>query len=944
MRKILRGSVVLWASAFMVLSTMAVLGSAAAEDAADEGSAEGRVATPAPQWKVGDFWRYSYSGRSQQWSQTVMFQTQGGQQVEGQCIYSGTIDHYEYFRVDDVSDPIWYKVSMVSETWQNGTYYFTVQGQQSTSGPYNFWTKITSVGPIKTRKTDLGEGPYNTQLESTNQYGWTSWGKWLNYTGTGNHVYTYSSGSGTALPWYAFPMDVSKTWSIQGTEVDDYTETYTTTEPNDEGQYLTTTFDITETYYFSQNRMSGSTGASYETQTTPAGSFDDSFRITLQGFYDGTATGTITRTGYPPRNVNENYQNMYFSTTRWYSNTAGNIVNYNSTSSTTGLLLTSHHYTPIPPNYQPKPQTVAGQQYVPNMPLLVREDEQTAIEITVLDEDAGDGLNWTVEVKGAPTNPAGAVLMDNPPTFSSPNPTSGDFNRIHTNKLLIKPKQPKTNDRDEYTIMVNVDDGKDGGSINITFRVRVLNVNDKPEVVKPVPEVWIKENSTMTCTTWKMTDIFKDPDLEAGIIEERLSFSAVVTSGPQLDISIEDSTGLITFTVPDYAFVPNPPSSWESNVKFTATDAGCGNPANKTSNSTTGKIKIEHVNHDPVLSANGTELLEEGLSWAEDTVDTRLDLNKVFKDYDTTYAGDSLTFSFSGNKYISVKNSGGKITLTPERDWNGRETIKFKATDTYGRSKELRLECNVLPVNDPPSFCETEMEILWEDEEALTIKEATGPTGTLNKLLLEISVKDPDAGDTHSCSWYVNDSRGDVVYKSPRPVAGDDDYEFKCSWTGPFSASGSPYEVKVVVIDQKGATATYIWNVTVINVNRLPSIRVDSPPDNKSYMKGSKVEFSAWAQDPDEPDIEGLTFTWTSSKQGLLKQDRGQLGAQFTLKNLKAGTHIITLRVTDSDGGESQVTFTVKVREPSSTPGFEVAILVAAVSAGVLLVGIGRRR
>jgi hypothetical protein len=108
-------------------------------------------------------------------------------------------------------------------------------------------------------------------------------------------------------------------------------------------------------------------------------------------------------------------------------------------------------------------------------------------------------------------------------------------------------------------------------------------------------------------------------------------------------------------------------------------------------------------------------------------------------------------------------------------------------------------------------------------------------------------------------------------------------------------------------------------NITMVNVNRPPSIRIDSPLDNMTFSRGQRIYFDAWtSQDPDEAN-DGLTFIWHSSKQGLIKQGRGIYGAQFSFENLKFGRHIITLTVRDSDGGETSMNITVKVME-STTP------------------------
>jgi len=427
----------------------------------------------------------------------------------------------------------------------------------------------------------------------------------------------------------------------------------------------------------------------------------------------------------------------------------------------------------------------------------------------------------------------------------------------------------------------------------------------------------------------------------------------VVTAGPPVEVAIDNDTGTVTFTVRDYAWEGVPPTGWDATIKFTVTDSGSNNPANKYSNQTNGKLHVEHVNHDPALSANGTDLEENGLNWAEDVVDSRLDLNKAFNDPDVRYAEDVLTFTFSGQKGITVKNNAGRITMTPTRDWNGKETIKFKATDKTGRSKEIRLDCTVMQVADAPQFCETEMEILWEDSETLTIKEAVGPNGPLNKVLLAVTIKDPDeimgAVDPHSCQWWVNDSQGNVIYKTSKFSQGDDDYEFKCQWTGAFSASMQPYEVKCVAKDTFGLTSTYIWNITVQNVNRPPAVRIDSPMDNRTFAKDARIFFDAGnSSDQDDirdsrPVLDNLTFIWNSNKQGLIKQDRGLSGAQFVFKNLKPGKHIITLTVQDSDGGETTMSFTVKVNEAApGAPGFEVVALIASMA--VVVVFLGRRR
>ena len=48
------------------------------------------------------------------------------------------------------------------------------------------------------------------------------------------------------------------------------------------------------------------------------------------------------------------------------------------------------------------------------------------------------------------------------------------------------------------------------------------------------------------------------------------------------------------------------------------------------------------------------------------------------------------------------------------------------------------------------------------------------------------------------------------------------------------------------------------------------------------------------------------------------------------------------MTVLDSDGGETSMSFTVKISEPETAPGFEVVALVASIAVVVVL--LGRRR
>jgi hypothetical protein len=348
------------------------------------------------------------------------------------------------------------------------------------------------------------------------------------------------------------------------------------------------------------------------------------------------------------------------------------------------------------------------------------------------------------------------------------------------------------------------------------------------------------------------------------------------------------------------------------------------------------------VNHDPQLSDNGSDLEQNGLTWLGDQNDSRLDFTKVFYDPDVIYANDSLNFSWSGQGKITVKDNRGQITLTPTMYWHGNETIKFKAVDRFGRAIVLWLDCMVLPVNHAPRFCETEMDITWDSYQALVIKEAESPASENNLLILSISVFEPDrvyGSDYNQVTWYVNDSKGKNIYKTPK-VGQDMTLDFRCDFkkveANAYSASGSPYKVQAVVRDRGGLSAMYTWNVTVLDMNRPPIARYDSPLNDKSFTKGETVYFDGWnSYDPDE-DTDKLSFTWSFDEEGIIHSGRGEDGARFSINELKTGMHSIKLVVTDSDGAQDIRWFSIQIVEPVQK--FNQIDRTSAVLATILLI------
>lgn len=152
--------------------------------------------------------------------------------------------------------------------------------------------------------------------------------------------------------------------------------------------------------------------------------------------------------------------------------------------------------------------------------------------------------------------------------------------------------------------------------------------------------------------------------------------------------------------------------TWQTNylsggsypLTFTAT-----NEAMITDNISFDLI-ITNVLQAPVI----TQAIAD-FSFFEDTIDTSIDLNNVFTDYDLDF-GDELSFSYAGNTNISISIDDGLVTLIPAEDWNGVELITFTATDNQLTTANDLVEITVLNVNDSPIVVNTISPIIMEED------------------------------------------------------------------------------------------------------------------------------------------------------------------------------------------------------------------------------------
>jgi hypothetical protein len=140
-------------------------------------------------------------------------------------------------------------------------------------------------------------------------------------------------------------------------------------------------------------------------------------------------------------------------------------------------------------------------------------------------------------------------------------------------------------------------------------------------------------------------------------------------------------------------------------------------------------------------------------------------------------------------------------------------------------------------------------------------------------------------------------------------------------------------------------SVSYSWNLTVVNVNRPPVI--DSVYPNGTAVQITGLRFQDFRANATDPDGDPLSYRWTLD--GLTLNGTGGAGPSLRLQGLKAGTHALTVTVSDGELNVSRSwTVTVKNDTPPVVRDNTLPCVIAGVLAGVagllLLIVIVRRR
>jgi hypothetical protein len=227
--------------------------------------------------------------------------------------------------------------------------------------------------------------------------------------------------------------------------------------------------------------------------------------------------------------------------------------------------------------------------------------------------------------------------------------------------------------------------------------------------------------------------------------------------------------------------------------------------------------------HDPEINLPITDF-----DLAEDTYD---DSTINLKDWFIDINDDILTFDVDGDDHILVEvfQDNGTVTLLPEENWNGVETLTFSATDGNGQVTD-EVNVTVTAVNDPP-----ETPVIKSPTDKTKIDEG-------GSLSFKATCDDPDVnyGDVLTFTWF-----SDISGKIGEEKNLDD-----------IKLPIGEHTITVNVTDQKDALSTASITVTVRETDTTDTDG-DTLPNIWERDNGLDPEDSTDASE--DPDDDGLT-------------------------------------------------------------------------------------
>ena len=126
-----------------------------------------------------------------------------------------------------------------------------------------------------------------------------------------------------------------------------------------------------------------------------------------------------------------------------------------------------------------------------------------------------------------------------------------------------------------------------------------------------------------------------------------------------------------------------------------------------------------------------------------------------------------------------------------------------------------------------------------------------------------------------------------------------------------FTRSDLTVGVHVISFIASDGTAADTAQRSITIVNQAPTAAITTPTGGSVFNLGSQVGFNGTGTDPEDGSLGGASLVWLSTLD-----DQIGTGESFTRSDLSAGSHLIRLVVTDTDGASDTATVSIRINAP----------------------------
>ena len=126
-----------------------------------------------------------------------------------------------------------------------------------------------------------------------------------------------------------------------------------------------------------------------------------------------------------------------------------------------------------------------------------------------------------------------------------------------------------------------------------------------------------------------------------------------------------------------------------------------------------------------------------------------------------------------------------------------------------------------------------------------------------------------------------------------------------------FTSSTLSIGAHVISFIGTDGTAADTAQVTITIVNLSPTATILEPTEGTVFTLGETVTFNGSATDPEDGELVGASLQWTSSLDGAIGS-----GSTFPRSDLQAGTHLVRLIATDSEGAADTAEVSIRINVP----------------------------